>query len=767
MDRLRWGSGSIPQYATRDEGGATTAGAVATPTRFLILSSVMLTFIGAWPTAAVVLCDLASTAYYIGGVVESQIGKAAPWFILAVMLFSYAVRSVYIESCSMFVRGGVYRVVKEAMGHGMAKVSVSALMFDYVLTGPISAVSAGHYLVRLFNALLHHFHVHATVNERWGAVGVALAVVLYFYQINVRGISASSDKALKIMWATTAMAAIMIVWCLATLALRPDTPKLSPAAPELGKKFDRDGQPKINEVTRAQEDPLGWVAATPVGEELRPGRVHWLSWIGLLGIVIAFGHSILAMSGEETLAQVYREVEAPKLKNFRRAAFIVFLYSLALTGLISFFAVMIIPDRTRPDFQDNLISGLAMHVIGPRWARLALNALVVGVGFLILAGAVNTSIVGANGVLNRVAEDGVLPRWFRKPQRTFGTTWRLLTLIAGMQVATILLSGGDVILLGEAYAFGVIWSLVLKTLSMLVLRFQQPDRYRGYRVPLNVRLGRIELPIGLSLIFLVLLAAALANLLTKTVATIAGTAFAAAFLIAFTATERYHKRKASQEAKDERPGEEHLEEFEVHPVDGLSPEILGLKRPYRKVVWVERSDRTEALQTCLAESDPTKADVVVLAAHTPPEAGTYGDPRQVAIVVANAGLPDVTDPPLGRADLELMTVVVHKSEVAGKPVKPVVILADDPELALLRASRDVGAEELLVGPADTGSPDERLDRLAARRREIRGDARAPLTIRLIAQDREGRRDLDGGSRIPRAADDDGETARALAGVTVD
>src|SRR5580693_9671691 len=125
----------------------------------LVVTSVMFTFISFWRTAALVLCDLASTAYYIGGIVESQIGKAAPWFILAVMLFSYAVRSVYIESCSMFVRGGVYRIVKEALGHRMAKISVSALMFDYVLTGPISAVSAGHYLVRLFNALIHHFHV--------------------------------------------------------------------------------------------------------------------------------------------------------------------------------------------------------------------------------------------------------------------------------------------------------------------------------------------------------------------------------------------------------------------------------------------------------------------------------------------------------------------------------------------------------------------------------------------------------------------------------
>src|SRR3979490_3299265 len=109
----------------------------------IVITSWMFAFISYWRTAAVVLCDLASTAYYIGGIVELSIGPAAPWFILAVMLFSYAVRSVYIESCSLFVRGGVYRVVKEAMGGILAKFSVSALMFDYILTGPTSGVSAG------------------------------------------------------------------------------------------------------------------------------------------------------------------------------------------------------------------------------------------------------------------------------------------------------------------------------------------------------------------------------------------------------------------------------------------------------------------------------------------------------------------------------------------------------------------------------------------------------------------------------------------------
>src|SRR5437667_320275 len=117
----------------------------------ILVTTAMLSFISFWRASAVVLCDMASTVYYIGGIAEHAIGKAAPWFILAVMLFAYAVRSLYIESCSMFVRGGVYRVVKEAMGGTLAKFSVSALMFDYILTGPISGVSAGLYLTGLLN----------------------------------------------------------------------------------------------------------------------------------------------------------------------------------------------------------------------------------------------------------------------------------------------------------------------------------------------------------------------------------------------------------------------------------------------------------------------------------------------------------------------------------------------------------------------------------------------------------------------------------------
>src|ERR1700760_466235 len=143
-------------------------------TRVLVATSAMLAFISFWRVAAIVLNDLGSSAFYAGGISEHFIGKTAPWFILAVMLLAGAVAAIYIESCGMFVRGGVYRVVKEAMGSTLAKFSVSALMFDYILTGPISGVSAGQYIVGLINETSDYIHLGAHISPDIGAAFFAI-----------------------------------------------------------------------------------------------------------------------------------------------------------------------------------------------------------------------------------------------------------------------------------------------------------------------------------------------------------------------------------------------------------------------------------------------------------------------------------------------------------------------------------------------------------------------------------------------------------------
>src|SRR5882672_8866813 len=170
---------------------ADTAQKPALP-RVLIATTAMLTFVSFWRAAAIVLNDMGSSAFYAGAIAEHFIGKTGPWFILAIMILAYAVRSLYIESCSMFVRGGVYRVVKEAMGSTLAKISVSALMFDYILTGPISGVSAGQYLTGLLNELFKLGGVHLALPPDLSAAVFAIGVTVYFWWQNILGIEESS-----------------------------------------------------------------------------------------------------------------------------------------------------------------------------------------------------------------------------------------------------------------------------------------------------------------------------------------------------------------------------------------------------------------------------------------------------------------------------------------------------------------------------------------------------------------------------------------------
>src|SRR5438477_544371 len=361
----------------------------------IVATSVMLSFISFWRAAAIVLNDLGSSAYYVGGIAEKAVGQAAPWFILGVMLFSYAVRAIYIESCAMFTRGGVYRVVKEAMGGTLAKLSVSALMFDYILTGPISGVSAGQYIVGLVAQTTTYFgHPWQPGKETINllSAGIALLITIYFWWRNTQGIHESSDDALKIMYVTTVMVVLMIVWSGVTILTQPDKRRLppSPAAHNLSFSSDAVGwMPRIApdklKIVPGEAKPETTAAPEAAQEEIHYGIVpNAGALFGLIGILIAFGHSILAMSGEESLAQVNREIEYPKHKNLMRAGGVIFVYSLMFTSLVSFFAYSIIPDSTRSQYLDNLISGIAMNLVGPITLKLLFQGFIVIVGFLML-----------------------------------------------------------------------------------------------------------------------------------------------------------------------------------------------------------------------------------------------------------------------------------------------------------------------------------------------------------------------------------------------
>jgi amino acid transporter len=652
-------------------------------TKVVVATTVALSFISFWRAAAIVLSDLASSAFYAGGIAEHAVGKSAPWFILGVMLFSFAVRSVYLESCSMFVRGGVYIVVRDAMNHFMARLSVSALIFDYILTGPISVVSAGQYLGRLVNEFSEMFHLGRTIGPNAFSAVFGVVVTIYFWWSNIKGIHESSGKALRIMQITTVMVVIFLIWCPITIAVRGNMPLPPPPTPAN---------------LTFSPDALGWLRGTVFPQ------------IGSIAILIAFGHALLSMSGFETLAQVYREIAYPKLKNLKIAGNIVCIYAVFCTGFITLFAGMIIPDAVRHEYVNNLLGGLAMHLAGPQLLRLVFHVFVVVVGVLILSGAVNTSIIGANGVMNRLAEDRVLLDWFRHPHGKFGTTHRIINLIVLLQIATIAMSRGDVNLLGEAYAFGVVWSFFLKSTGVLVLRFKRHDQ--EYKTPINFRIRGVEIPFGLFLTTLILGFVAVANLFTKQIATIYGVSFTVGLFIVFTVSEMINKKKIDASKAG-------LEEFNLE----MRPDVVGggvSARPGCILVAVRDFNRMPHLQNVLEKTNLRRHDIVVMT---------------VRPVSTGAGEYELSDRQLfSDYEKELYTRVVTIAEKEGKHVDLLVVPGVDPFDAMVQTAAKLQASRLVTGVSPRMDSEE-LARNIGLAWERLPEPRHPFSLEIITPGR--------------------------------
>lgn len=651
--------------------------------KVVVATTVALSFISFWRAAAVVLNDMASTMFYIGGITEQITGKPAPWLVLGVMLFSFAVRSVYMESCSMFVRGGVYIVVRDSIGPTIAKLSVSSLVVDYILTGPISVVAAGQYLGRLVNELNQVLHQSWRLDPNSFSVFFSIVVTVYFWWSNIKGIPASSSKALRIMQITTVMVVILLVWCPLTLLLRG------------GAQLPPPPTPRNLHLTA---ESWGWLNGT------------FLTHISFVVVIVALGHSLLAMSGFETFAQVYRELAYPKLKNLKITANIICTYAVISTGIISLFAVMIIPDSRRSSFFDNMISGLVMNLAGPSLLKLGFHIFVVVVGILILSGAVNTSLIGVNGVLNRVAEDGVLLDWFRKPHRKYGTTFRILNTMTLLQIATIIASRGDVLLLGEAYAFGVVWSFALKALGVLVLRYQRHDQ--EYRVPLNLNIGKVEIPFGLGATTLVLFLVGIANLFAKKVATIYGVSFTVLLYTLFVISERINVRKSKAHRSE-------LEKFNLDHQPQVNAETLHAREGC-VLVAIRDNTRMWHLEQVLEKTNLRRQDIVVMTV------------RQISV---GSGEYELREEQLfADYEQELFSRVVTLAEKQGKGVELLVVPAVDPFDAMVQTAANLRASLLVTGVSSRMASAELAHKIGLAWEKL-PPPRHPFSLEVIAPGR--------------------------------
>ena len=419
------------------------------------------------------------------------------------------------------------------------------------------------------------------------------------------------------------------------------------------------------------------------------------------------------MSGFETLAQVYREIAYPKLKNLRYTGNLVCIYAVVCTGVITLFAGMIIPDSdARASMWITCWAAWRCTWPDRTLLRLLFHIFVVIVGVLILSGAVNTSMIGANGVMNRVAEDGVLLDWFRKPQRRFGTTYRIINLIALLQIATIVAQPRRRLPAGRSVR-------VRRGLELLP---EIPGRAGAALPPprSGIQASRSTCtsaarrsPSGLIVTTLVLGLVAIANLFSKQIATIYGVGFTAVFFVIFTISERINAQKAGATRST-------AWKSSISTCGPISRADSVHARPGCVLVAVRDYNHMAHLQTVLQKTNLRRHDIVVMT---------------VRPVSAGAGEYELSEKQLfSDYEKELLTRVVTMAEKEGKTVDLLVVPGVDPFDAMVQTAQKLKASRLVTGVSPRMDSEELARRIGLAWEKL-PEPRHPFSLEIISPGR--------------------------------
>jgi hypothetical protein len=245
--------------------------------------------------------------------------------------------------------------------------------------------------------------------------------------------------------------------------------------------------------------------------------------------------------------------------------------------------------------------------------------------------------------------------------------------------------------LGEAYAFGVVWSFSFNSLAMLVLRFKNKEP-REWKVPFNIRLGQTEIPLGLGMIAILLFSIAGVNLITKELATISGIAFTLFFFTIFLISERINERRRAAELHNTS-----MDQFRLQPQEAVSTETVEV-RPGNTLVLVRDYNTLDHLRKALELTHTGKQDLVVMTVHLMrgPDTGYEDIPEEQLFT---------------RYEQYLFSKVVALAEKAGKHVHLLVVPSSDVFQAIVHTTAQLDSAELIAGRSSVMTPEEQAKRI--------------------------------------------------------
>ena len=646
-------------------------------------TTTLLSFISLGRGAALAVVELGGAAAFASGVAERALGPSAPWFVLSAVLLGIVIRAVDLESCALFLSGGLYGIVKEALGKPAARLAASALLVEHLLLGAIAASVAGHYVAAVGTVLLGLSRIRSDIATEDLATLVAVGLVGSVWWWQRQGRPLWSDILTKAVTAVVALLAVVIGWGLVGVIARGG--------------FWALVAPRVSDAG-LQHLLVGGASAGPVLVRMP------------IALLTALGYCLFAMGGVEVLAHVAPELQQPRILNLRRIARLVSVYALFVTAGSSFLVAALVPAEIRTVWFDAALVTLPLYLPGPIGLRLLVAFGGVAATGLLLAGGVLRAAVSVQSVLTRLTDEGVLTGAMRAVHSRFGTRSRLIDLAAIAQLIIIVMSASQVSWLARVYAVAVVGAALLKIAALIRFRALRPEP-RAFRVALNIRRAAGEWPAGLWVMACLLGATTALVLATGDPASIAG----ALFVVALTVLLGVSERAAEALERSQAAG---LDDFEL-----LLSADVGLDnveaRPGNLLVAVRRPHFLAHLTAALQAA---------------------GDRDVVVMTVRLVGL-DVSDDPSRHAEAtpserRLFTAVVAVAERYGRAVRLLIVPASNVFDAVAETVVRLQSSEVYTGESETLSADDQARLLGEAWERV--PKAEPLDVRLVIHHGSGR-----------------------------
>jgi magnesium transporter len=641
------------------------------PVRVVLSTPAVLSFVSVWKAVALAIAQLGAGLFFVAGVAAPVLGPSTAWVVLATAVLGWFARAIDVESWALLVPGGTASRVQQAFGPRAGRVAAAVAVVDRTIFCALAAVVTGQYVALVLAPRLRGTVAGAVAGQELATV-IGVAVIGLLWMRARIGLSWPRDLVARGVWVAVAVLIALTVW--AAFSLRHAT---VPAVALLN-------APPVPRLTG-----FGPIDAV----------VFW--WSALILTLQAIG-------GGDALSRVAHDFPPPRLASLRRTRSLVGLITAGLGITGTFCYVLLVPAAEFNAWVSTPLAGLASHLAAPPWVQ---GAFVVGLAVaavLLLVPGIFLSMGDAEALLQRLSIEGALPGGLVELHHRLGTPVRLIDTTAAGTVFVVLLAGGRVEWLANAFAITIAAYLLIKIAALVRLRTTHTDT--PYRVPLTF--GARRVPVGLIATGVVIAGAALAALAAGDAPAVA----AATILVVIALVLLTAGRTVEPEAPDQAPTA-----FDVLSDASVSPVQLGT-RPGCVLAPVRNPHLLDHVAAALKSAGDR--DVVVMTIRVlDPDAAT---PSSAA---------EVGPTPQER---KLFEAAATLAERLGRPIRPIVVVGRNVVDAIATTMLQLQASEVYVGESSTLSSADQA-RLLGEAWE-RAEKTEPRTARLVIAHRSGRTD---------------------------